>query len=355
MRLYVNGTQVASRAATGAIQTTNSPLWIGGNSPYGEYFQGLIDEARVYNRALTQAEVQSDMNTSIVPTAPDTSPPTAPAGLTATASGSSQVNLNWSASTDNVGVAGYRVERCQGAGCTNFAQVGTPDRHHLQRHRPGALDHLPLPGQGGRCLRQLQWLLGRGQCDHACAVRYDAAIGARRALGHRHQQQPDRPRLDGLDRQRRGRRLPSGALPGRGLHELRPGCPAHRDDLQRHRPLALDHLSLPGARGGRRREPESLLRDRHGDHPGCDRYDAALGPHWARGHRGQREPDRPELDGSRPTTSGSPATGSSAARAPIAPTSPRSGRPPPPPTAARGCRRTPATASACERSTPRGT
>ena len=56
MRLYINGTQVASRATAGAIQTTTSPLWIGGNSPYGEYFQGLIDEARVYNRALTQAE-----------------------------------------------------------------------------------------------------------------------------------------------------------------------------------------------------------------------------------------------------------------------------------------------------------
>ncbi len=36
------------------------------------------------------------------------------------------MNLNWTASTDNVGVSGYRVERCQGAGCTNFAQVGTP-------------------------------------------------------------------------------------------------------------------------------------------------------------------------------------------------------------------------------------
>ena len=60
MRLFINGTQVSSRAASGPIQTTNSPLWIGGNSPYGEYFQGLIDEARVYNRALTQAEIQSD-------------------------------------------------------------------------------------------------------------------------------------------------------------------------------------------------------------------------------------------------------------------------------------------------------
>ena len=59
-------------------------------------------------------------------TAPDTSPPTAPAGLTATAAGSSQVNLSWTAATDNVGVTGYRVERCQGAGCTNFTQVGTP-------------------------------------------------------------------------------------------------------------------------------------------------------------------------------------------------------------------------------------
>ena len=30
------------------------------------------------------------------------------------------------ASTDNVGVTGYRVERCPGAGCTNFAQIATP-------------------------------------------------------------------------------------------------------------------------------------------------------------------------------------------------------------------------------------
>ncbi len=57
MRLYVNGTQVSSTAATGTIQTTTNPLWIGGNSPYGEYFQGAIDEARVYNRALTAAEI----------------------------------------------------------------------------------------------------------------------------------------------------------------------------------------------------------------------------------------------------------------------------------------------------------
>jgi hypothetical protein len=55
----------------------------------------------------------------------DTQPPTAPSGLTTTVNGS-QINLSWTASTDNVGVTGYLVERCQGAGCATFAQIATP-------------------------------------------------------------------------------------------------------------------------------------------------------------------------------------------------------------------------------------
>ena len=61
----------------------------------------------------------------ITVTGPDTSAPTTPSSLTATASGTSTVNLAWSASTDNVGVTGYRIERCQGATCTNYAQIAT--------------------------------------------------------------------------------------------------------------------------------------------------------------------------------------------------------------------------------------
>lgn len=56
----------------------------------------------------------------------DATPPTAPGGLTATAASSTQINLTWTASTDNVGVTGYMVERCQGVGCSNFAQIATP-------------------------------------------------------------------------------------------------------------------------------------------------------------------------------------------------------------------------------------
>jgi hypothetical protein len=67
MRLYVNGVQVASRAQTGAIATSTDPLQIGGDSIYGQYFAGRIDEVRIYNRALSAAQIQSDMNTPVAP------------------------------------------------------------------------------------------------------------------------------------------------------------------------------------------------------------------------------------------------------------------------------------------------
>lgn len=52
--------------------------------------------------------------------------PSSPAGLSASAFSTSQVNLSWTAAIDNVGIAGYQVERCQGAGCANFARIAGP-------------------------------------------------------------------------------------------------------------------------------------------------------------------------------------------------------------------------------------
>jgi chitodextrinase len=67
-------------------------------------------------------------NTSTVATqaGADTTPPSAPGTLTASAASTTQINLSWGAATDNVAVTGYRVERCTGAGCTSFAQIATP-------------------------------------------------------------------------------------------------------------------------------------------------------------------------------------------------------------------------------------
>ena len=74
LRLYVNGVQVASKSATAAMAVSSNPLQIGGNTIYGSYYNGVIDEVRIYNRALTQAQIQSDMNTPVGGTAPTPTP-----------------------------------------------------------------------------------------------------------------------------------------------------------------------------------------------------------------------------------------------------------------------------------------
>lgn len=68
----------------------------------------------------------SNEASATIPAAPDTQAPGLPTNLAASANGTTAINLNWTASTDDVGVASYRVERCQGVGCTGFAQVAAP-------------------------------------------------------------------------------------------------------------------------------------------------------------------------------------------------------------------------------------
>ena len=62
-----------------------------------------------------------------ITTLSDVQPPTAPGSLTATPSSPDGINLNWTASTDDVGVTDYRVEQCAGAACTNFTEIDRVD------------------------------------------------------------------------------------------------------------------------------------------------------------------------------------------------------------------------------------
>jgi glucose/arabinose dehydrogenase len=115
IRLFVNGTQVGTLGRTGVMAPSAGPLSIGGNAVHGEWFQGLIDEVRVYNRALTATEIQTDMNASVG--TPDGEAPTAPGNLQASG-GLGSVQLTWSAASDNVGVHHYNVHRGTSAGFT---------------------------------------------------------------------------------------------------------------------------------------------------------------------------------------------------------------------------------------------
>src|SRR6185503_12990490 len=54
-----------SSALPGTIVTSANPLEIGGDSVFGQFFVGLIDEVRVYNVARTPSQIQSDMNTPV--------------------------------------------------------------------------------------------------------------------------------------------------------------------------------------------------------------------------------------------------------------------------------------------------
>ncbi len=113
LTIYLNGVAAGTVAATGNIVTTTGALRLGGTAVWPEWFTGQIDEVRVYNRALSAAEIQSDMNASVGN--PDSQAPTVP-GSPAVSAGLDSVNLSWTASTDNVGVTRYNVHRSTTAG-----------------------------------------------------------------------------------------------------------------------------------------------------------------------------------------------------------------------------------------------
>ena len=114
LRLYVDGVLKATRNTTGNVVSTSGPLRIGGNGIWGEWFNGALDEVRVYNRALSATEIAADRDT---PLQPDIQSPSAPTGLSAVG-GIGSVALSWNASTDNVGVSGYDVHRSTTSGFT---------------------------------------------------------------------------------------------------------------------------------------------------------------------------------------------------------------------------------------------
>jgi hypothetical protein len=67
LTLYVGGAQVASRAVSGSIAVSTGTLTLGGSGLSIGFFQGLIDDVRIYNRALSQAEIQADMALPVSP------------------------------------------------------------------------------------------------------------------------------------------------------------------------------------------------------------------------------------------------------------------------------------------------
>ena len=129
MRLYIDGVLQSQNATTGS-GTYNGTWHVGGdnlngypsagNTQVNRYFDGQIDETAVYYLALSPQQVQNHFNvgTGFV----DAVVPSTPQGVNGSFDGAN-VDVSWTASTDNIGVAGYRVYRGTTPGFTPAADT----------------------------------------------------------------------------------------------------------------------------------------------------------------------------------------------------------------------------------------
>ena len=122
---FANGTlkvQVLQGGTWTDVASTVSPLYPNANSQgtFGQNYETYSitfnsvtgDGIRLYGRAGGSANFISTGELEVYTgTSSDIQVPTVPTGLAATAVSSSQINLSWTASTDNVGVTGYKIFR----------------------------------------------------------------------------------------------------------------------------------------------------------------------------------------------------------------------------------------------------
>lgn len=62
VKLYINGAQAAITPASGIVDVSTQPLTIGRRSDGVRFFNGIIDEVRIYNRALSASEIKANYN-----------------------------------------------------------------------------------------------------------------------------------------------------------------------------------------------------------------------------------------------------------------------------------------------------
>jgi chitodextrinase len=98
-RVYCNGTLVVSPSST-SVQIKE--LFPGGTCSF---------TVSAFDAAGNASAPSAPLSVTTLPLLLDTTAPTTPAGLAASAVTSSSLTVSWGASTDNVGVAGYRVYR----------------------------------------------------------------------------------------------------------------------------------------------------------------------------------------------------------------------------------------------------
>ena len=228
---------------------------------------------------------------------PDTMAPTAPTGVVASGVSTNQVNVSWMASTDNVGVTGYLVERSQGSGSTTFTPGGRADRNQLQRQRVVGGDGLQLSGAGDGCGGQSERVFYSSERNDAGPTGHDGADGADGGGGEWSKHEPSEGELDGIDGQRGGDGVSGGAESGVGFNDFHAGGRPDGNQLQRQRVVGGDGLQLSGAGDGCGGQSERVFYSSERNDAGPTGHDGADGADGGGGEWSKHEPSERELDG----------------------------------------------------------
>jgi hypothetical protein len=67
MRIYIDGVLAASKEVNGNITVNGNDLVLGSQPGFGEFFEGQVDESRVWSRALNQCEIINNMACELDP------------------------------------------------------------------------------------------------------------------------------------------------------------------------------------------------------------------------------------------------------------------------------------------------
>ena len=138
MKAYIDGAQQGSNYTPGTLATGTGS---GRIAVWSAFLASTLDEVAVYGSALSASQILAHYNARNA-SAVDTTAPSVPTGLTATANGAHRIDLSWTASTDNVGVTSYKVYRnttylIQTAGTgTSLADVTSPDVERIGAAKP---------------------------------------------------------------------------------------------------------------------------------------------------------------------------------------------------------------------------
>jgi chitodextrinase len=100
-------------SSTNATTCTASNGWSGSQALSGTQTFSNLTTNETYTLTCKNRASSATQSASVTVTgsAPDTTPPSAPTNLAGTATSPTQINLTWTASTDNVGVTGYNIYR----------------------------------------------------------------------------------------------------------------------------------------------------------------------------------------------------------------------------------------------------